>query len=36
MSTTSGESTSGTSSDFECEGHWLWGVVPGNGTEVWG
>jgi hypothetical protein len=36
MSTTIGELTSGKSSDFECEGRWLWSVVLGNGTEVWG
>jgi hypothetical protein len=36
MSTTFSESTSGKSSDFEYEGRWLWGVVPGDGTEVWG
>jgi hypothetical protein len=36
MSTTFGESTSGKSSDFEYEGCWLCGVVPGDGTEVWG
>jgi hypothetical protein len=33
---TFGESTSGKSSDFEYEGRQLWGVVPGDGTEVWG
>jgi hypothetical protein len=36
MSTTFGESTSRTSSDFEYEGRWLRGVVPGHGTEVRG
>jgi hypothetical protein len=35
-SSTSGESTSRKSSDFEYEGRRLWGVVPGDGTEVWG
>jgi hypothetical protein len=35
MSMTFGESTSGKSSDFEYEGRRLWGVVPGDGTEVW-
>jgi hypothetical protein len=35
MSMTFGESTSGKSSDFEYKGCWLWGVVPGYGTEVW-
>jgi hypothetical protein len=32
---TFGESTSGKSSDFEYENRQLWGVVPGDGTEVW-
>jgi hypothetical protein len=36
MSTTFGESIFGKSSDFEYEGRRLWGVVPGDGTEVWG
>jgi hypothetical protein len=36
MSTTFGESTSGKSSDLEYEGRRLWGVVPRDGTEVWG
>jgi hypothetical protein len=36
MSTTFSESTSGKSLDFEYNGHRLWGVVPGDGTEVWG
>jgi hypothetical protein len=36
MSTTFSESTSGKSSDFEYKGRQLWGVVPGDGTEVWG
>jgi hypothetical protein len=36
MSTTFSESTSGKLSDFEYEGRRLWGVVPGDGTEVWG
>jgi hypothetical protein len=36
MSTTFNESTSGKSSDFEYKGCRLWGVVPGDGTEVWG
>jgi hypothetical protein len=36
MFMTFGESTSGKSWDFEYEGHWLWGVVPGDGTEEWG
>jgi hypothetical protein len=35
MSMTSGELTSGKSSDFEYKGHRLWGVVPGDGTGVW-
>jgi hypothetical protein len=36
MSTTFSESTSGKLSDFEYKGCQLWGVVPGDGTEVWG
>jgi hypothetical protein len=32
---TFGESTSGRSSDCECESHWPLSVVPGDGTEVW-
>jgi hypothetical protein len=36
MSMTFGESTSGKLLDFKYEGHQLWGVVPGDGTEVWG
>jgi hypothetical protein len=36
MSTTVSESTSGKSLDFEYKGRWLWGVVPGDGIEVWG
>jgi hypothetical protein len=36
MLTTFGESTSRKSLDFEYKGHWFWGVVPGDGTEVWG
>jgi hypothetical protein len=36
MSTTFSELTSRKSSDFECEGHRLQGVVPGDGIEVWG
>jgi hypothetical protein len=36
MSTTFSESTSRKSSDFEYEGRQLWGVVPGDGTEVRG
>jgi hypothetical protein len=36
MSTTFGELTSGKSSDFEYEGRRLWGVVPRDGTKVWG
>jgi hypothetical protein len=35
VSMTFGESTSGKSSDFEYEGRRLWGVVPGDGPEVW-
>jgi hypothetical protein len=31
---TSGESTSGKLLDFEYEGRQLWGVFPGDGTEV--
>jgi hypothetical protein len=29
-----GESTSGKSSDYECEGHRPLSVIPGDGTEV--
>jgi hypothetical protein len=36
MSTTFSELTSRKSLDFEYEGRRLWGVVPGDGTEVWG
>jgi hypothetical protein len=36
MSMTFGESTSGKSLDFEYKGRRLQGVVPGDGTEVWG
>jgi hypothetical protein len=36
MSMIFGESTSRKSSDFEYEGRRLWGVVPRDGTEVWG
>jgi hypothetical protein len=36
MLMTFGELTSRTSSDFEYESRQLWGVVPGDGTEVWG
>jgi hypothetical protein len=35
MLMTFSESTSEKLSDFEYEGCWLWGVVPGGGTEVW-
>jgi hypothetical protein len=36
MLTTFGELTFRKMSDFEYEGHRLWGVVPGDGIEVWG
>jgi hypothetical protein len=36
MSTTFAELTSRKSLDFKYEGRRLWGVVPGDGTEVWG
>jgi hypothetical protein len=36
MLMTFGESTSGKLSDFEYQGRRLLGVVPGDGTEVWG
>jgi hypothetical protein len=36
MSTTSDESISGKSSDFEYKGCQLWGVVSRDGAEVWG
>jgi hypothetical protein len=36
MSMTIGELTSRKLSDFEYKGCQLWGVVPGDGTEVWG
>jgi hypothetical protein len=35
MSMTFGELTFGKLSDFQYEGHRLWGVVPGDSTEVW-
>jgi hypothetical protein len=28
------ESTSASSSDYECEGHWSLSVIPGDNTEV--
>jgi hypothetical protein len=36
MLMTFGKLTSGKLSDFEYKGHRLQGIVPGDGTEVWG